>query len=110
MFRGLSENETKASIIGLFLVVVIGILANWFWNVGWEYLRDSSKGLALGTLPVIVVRVILSFIAAALTFLPTYNKIGQTTEQSWVPYFLAFQNGFFWDAAFNAVVKQFQGT
>jgi hypothetical protein len=49
--------------------------------------------------------VVLAFIAAALTFVPIYNKIGQTSEESWVPYFLAFQSGFFWEAALDAVVR-----
>jgi len=43
----------------------------------------------------LAVRVALLLIAAGLTFIPTYNKIGQSTGDSWVPYFLAFQNGFF---------------
>ena len=53
------------------------------------------------------VRVVLSLIIALLTFVPVYNKIGQSTSESWVPYTLAFQNGFFWHAAYNTIAKQF---
>jgi len=89
--------------------VVFGIIVNWFWGIGWTYLADPSKGFAVGPALAVVVRIVLSFIAAALTFVPTYNKINQNTQESWVPYLLAFQNGFFWQAALDAVVKQFQG-
>ena len=103
----LTKLESRQRIIGLFLLVVAGILANWFWNIGWAYLADPSKGLDIGPALAILVRIILSFIAATLTFIPTYNKISQPSEQSWVPYLLAFQNGFFWEAAFDAIAKQF---
>ena len=106
--RGLPEKgKTQQRIFVLFLLVVSGILANWFWGIGWEYLANPEKGLILGPPLTIVVRIILSFFAAALTFVPTYNKINQSTSESWVPYLLAFQNGFFWQAALDAVARQF---
>jgi len=37
----------------------------------------------------------LKCLLAVLIFVPTYNKIGQSSQESWLPYFLAFQNGFF---------------
>ena len=58
-------------------------------------MAKPAAGLAFGSWLEILIRVILSLIAAALTFVPTYNKIGQSSQESWVPYFLAFQNGFF---------------
>ena len=105
MFQKILTEEPGRKIAILFLLVVLGILANWFWSIGWEYLSDPSVGLSFGPAPTILVRVILAFIAAALTFVPIYNKIGQTSEESWVPYFLAFQSGFFWEAALDAVVQ-----
>jgi hypothetical protein len=99
------EAETRPKVVLLFLLVVLGVLAHWFWNLGWEFLRNPDEGITWGPPAVILVRVALSFIAAALTFVPIYNKIGQPTEQSWVAYFLAFQNGFFWEAAMEAIVK-----
>ncbi|TKJ29525.1 hypothetical protein CEE39_09100 [bacterium (candidate division B38) B3_B38] len=91
----------------LLLIVVVGILAKWFWEIGWEYIADPSKGFHFGPVWAIVVRVILGFITATLTFMSMYKKINQNTGESWVPYLLAFQNGFFWQAALDAVTKQF---
>jgi hypothetical protein len=105
MFRKILDEERRPKIVVLFLLVVLGILSSWFWSIGWDYLADPSAGFTFGPTLTILIRVILAFIAAALTFVPTYNKIGQTSEESWVPYFLAFQSGFFWEAALNAVVR-----
>jgi hypothetical protein len=104
MLTRMAAREGGWRIAALFLVVVLGVLASWFWELGWAYLRDPSTGLYLGTTVEIGVRVVLSLIAAALTFVPTYNKIGQASSESWVPFFLAFQNGFFWEAAFDALI------
>jgi len=105
---GSTNTKVQQRIIILFLLVVVGVLANWFWVIGWEYLANPSKGLDLGPALAVVVRIVLSFFAAALTFVPTYNKINQSTSESWVPYLLAFQNGFFWQAALEIVARQFQ--
>lgn len=42
-----------------------------------------------------------------LLFIPVYRQIRETDAEAWVAYFLAFQNGFFWEAALSAVVMQF---
>jgi hypothetical protein len=55
---------------------------------------------------VVFVRVVLSLIGAALTFVPAYTKIAESSTHVLTGYFLAFQCGFFWQAAFDAVVKQ----
>jgi len=102
-----TQKQANLRILLLFGLVVVGILANWFWGIGWQYLADPQKGFPLGSAPVIVIRVALSLIAAALTFVPVYKKINQNTSESWVPYLLAFQNGFFWQAALEAITKQF---
>ncbi len=105
MFRAFVEAEPRPKVVVLFLVVFSGILAHWFWNLGWAFVRDPQAGLDFGPPLVILVRLVLSLIAALLTFVPTYNKVKQPTSESWVPYFLAFQNGFFWEAALEAVMR-----
>jgi hypothetical protein len=90
----------------LFALVVLGILANAFWAAGWDYVRNPSAPLSIGPFRVVFVRVVLSTIAAALTFIPTYAKIAEDTAGAVTGYFLAFQSGFFWQSAFDAVVKQ----
>jgi len=107
--NGAGGASPGAGIAILFVLVVVGILANWFWGVGWDYIAKPTGGIAFGDLLTILVRVVLAFIAAALIFVPTYNKIGQSSSESWVPYTLAFQNGFFWHAAFDAITRQFGG-
>lgn len=106
--EAISKQTAKKNVLLLFVLVVVGILANWFWGIGWEYLADPSKGLNLGPKLVIIVRVILSLLAAALTFIAAYEKINQNTKESWIPYFIAFQTGFFWDALFQSMAATFK--
>ena len=101
MFKEILNSETKPHVVILFGLVVTGILAKWFWGLGWVFLQDPAAGLPLGSWQTLLVRFVLALIAAGLTFVPTYNKIGQNTGESWV---LAFQNGFFWESALDAVL------
>jgi hypothetical protein len=107
MTRLMLVKESPWRTFSLYLLMVAGVLAHWFWVLGWEFLREPHEPLLFGSPLSIAIRVLLAFIAAALTFVPTYNKISQGEGLSWVPYFLAFQNGFFWEAAMDAVVRQF---
>ena len=75
-------------------MLVAGIMASWFWSIGWEYLHDPSVGLLLGSPTEIAVRLALGIIAAALTFVPVYKEIAQAGGEMWVSYLVAFQNGF----------------
>ncbi len=50
---------------------------------------------------------LLAGMTAELTFVPAYEYITQNGAEIWVVYLLAFQNGFFWEAALDAVVKTF---
>ena len=101
--------EKKPHVVLLFLILVAGIMASWFWSIGWEYLHDPSAGLLFGSPTEIVVRLALGIIAAALTFVPVYKEIAQAGGEMWVSYLVAFQNGFFWEAALDAVVRHFAG-
>ena len=101
--------EKKPHVLALFAMLVAGILGNWFWTVGWAYLNDPSAGLRLGEPLEIGVRLALGVIAAALTFVPAYREIVSQGGETWVSYLLAFQNGFFWEAALDAVVRHFVG-
>jgi hypothetical protein len=105
IWRGYLEEHPH--VILLFLMLVLGIIANWFWTLGWEFLRDPEGGFSFGTPLEILVRVVLGIIAAALTFVPVYREITKEIGGSWVAYLLAFQNGFFWEAALDAVVRNF---
>ena len=104
MIKQMLGNESKPKAALLFLLLIAGILAKWFWDIGWTYLRNPEAGLHFGSWTMLAVRLALSIIAAGLTFIPIYNKIGQSTGESWVPYILAFQNGFFWEAALDVMM------
>lgn len=103
----LGISTSKGRVAALYLLMVVGVMAHWFWSAGWGYLGDPAGGLQLGSGLMILVRFLLALIASALTFVPTYNKISKPDGLDWVPYFLAFQNGFFWEAALETVVSQF---
>jgi hypothetical protein len=90
----------------LFGIVALGIFGNWFWIVGWNYVKNPSAPNQIGPWQAVVVRLFLCLIAAALTFVPTYDKLDQNTRQSLVAYLVAFQMGFFWQSAFHAVINQ----
>ena len=99
--------SSKPQIIPLFAMLVVGIMSSWFWGVGWNYLHDPGAGLLIGSWSELGVRLLLGMIAAALTFVPVYKHITQNGAEIWVAYLLAFQNGFFWEAALDAVVSTF---
>ena len=99
--------EKKPHVVLLFLMLVAGIMASWFWSIGWEYLHDPSVGLEFGSPTEITVRLVLGItlaphcvqrsagVAAALTFVPVYKEISQAGGEMWVSNLVAFQNGFF---------------
>ena len=91
----------------LFALVVLGIMAHWFWGIGWQYLGNVAHGFQIGPVQAVIVRVGLSLIAAAPTFATIYQQVNQTSRESWLPYLFAFQNGFFWEAMFATVARQF---
>lgn len=100
-----AEKAAVGRVIGLFVLVILGVLAAWFWDVGSAYLGsdDPNKVPQWGTLTELAVRFGLALIVACLTFPTIYEKIGKSTGDSWIAYFLAFQNGFFWQAVFEGV-------
>ncbi len=103
--------ETKLRVGLLFLLVVLGILASWFWEIAWAYLANPESGLVTGSFLSIIVRVLLAFIIAALTFSNIYmaikEKEGEQSAALFIFYLIAFQNGFFWDALLKTVQSSF---
>ena len=97
--------RVNGRIVFLFAVVVSGILASWLWKIGWAYLKDPSEGLLIGSVLSIIVRFALSIIAAILIFKPTYEKINQSSSESWIPPFVAFQNGFLCQDLLDTIIK-----
>lgn len=85
----------------LFLCVVIGMMSHWFWRTGWRYIANPSVPLAVGTLQEVTVRLILYVCAATTVFVPLYQKLQASQSDAWTVYFVAFQFGFSWHAAFS---------
>ena len=86
----------------LFLIVVLGILASWVWEVLWQYVKDPTKPLSI-SLGVLLARLILAFIAGGVTFSQIYAMINKPSSENWAPYITAFQNGFLWDSIFKTI-------
>jgi len=111
--RGVDAESAKSGaafrVVGLFLLVVLGVVAAWFWDIGSAYLasEDPNKTFQWGTWADFGIRAGLAVVVALLTFPTIYEKVGKTTKDSWIAYFLAFQNGFFWQAVFEGVKNSF---
>ena len=86
-----------------------GISLNWYWTVGWEYLTNLSAGLQFGEAFEIGVWLAMGVIAGALTFVQAYKEIVSQGGETWMPYLVAFNNGFFREAALDAVMRHFVG-
>jgi hypothetical protein len=91
-----ARRAARLRVVLLFLLVVVGVLAAWFWDVGSTYLAstDPNKELEWGTFGAFIVRSGLALIVAGLTFPTIYEKVAKPTKDSWIAFFLAFQNGF----------------
>lgn len=96
------------NVFALFLLTASGILAQWFWVIGWKFVTQPERGLQFGSLKVVLVRIFLSLVATALMFIPIYNQALQQQGAGWMPYLLTFQAGFAWHSAFDTVIKQMQ--
>ena len=103
-----SQRKARRRVIFLFVAVLLGIIAKWLWEVLNEYLADTSKGLVLGS-GTILARMAVSLIIAGVTFNSIYNRVGKGTGDTNLPFFVAFQNGFFWQAIFDAVGQSDSG-
>lgn len=100
-----AENAARTRVVALFALVVVGVLAAWFWDVGSAFIANKApdKELQLGSWAEVGVRAGLAAIVGFITFPTIYEKIGKSTGESWIAYFLAFQNGFFWQSVFEGV-------
>jgi hypothetical protein len=89
----------------LFLLVLVGVAVSFYWGPLWAYQRDSSKALDLGSTNAFLVRIGLSLVISLLTFTSIYSAVQKTTSESWVPFLLAFQNGFAWQSLLQGIIK-----
>ena len=92
----------KGRVVILFVIVIIGIMASWAWEVLWTYVKDPSKPLAV-SLTMVLVRFIIALIAGAVTFRQMYLMIDQASTANGVQYMVAFENGFLYDATLKTV-------
>lgn len=94
-------------VVLLFVVVLAGIFFSWIYPNVAAVARDEADW-DLGGLDVIIARVVISGVFAAVTFIPIYHKINEETKkqsatESWAPWLIAFQTGFFWQALFDGI-------
>ncbi len=102
---GKTDGHPLLRVFALLAVVIIGIIASWFWVVGSEFLANQAKDkeMAWGTWEEFYIRVLLAAIIAIVCFMAIHQKIGQGSTESFVPFFVAFQNGFFWQSLLEGV-------
>jgi len=92
-------------VIGLFMIVVAGILASWVWEILWKWVKYPEQPITV-SIGLVLARVILAFIAGGVTFRQMYLMIDQPSNQNRVQYLAAFENGFLWDSIFKTVTGQ----
>jgi hypothetical protein len=111
--RAPAVNDGTKRVILLFVAVVIGILSNWVLSVSFFFLslptgeQTFSTLLSLfGPLAGFTVRTLASLIIGGVVFFIIHTRINTNTSESKMTYFLAFQNGFFWQAIFSPLLEQ----
>lgn len=95
------DPEVRRRFLAYFCVV-LGMLSRWLWVIGWVYVHDPTIGLQIGPPQAVIVRILLSFIAASMTFVATYDMINKMARDKWKVYFYAFACGFLWMFNFQA--------
>ena len=111
--RAPTVNDGTPRVGLLFVSVVVGILANWVLGVSFYFLSlptDEQTFPTLlslfGPLAGFAVRTLASLIIGGVVFFVIYMRINTNTSESKMTYFLAFQNGFFWQAIFSPLLEQ----
>jgi len=85
----------------LYFSVALGVLAYFIFG---DFLKSSdSTQISFN-----IIKVSLSFIVAAIIFPSVYRSAGLNRRRKHpVQFFLAFQNGFFWQALLTIIAKTF---
>jgi hypothetical protein len=94
------------SFTALYLLVMVGILANWFLTISAPVLKDANEPLDFGSWKTFVIRLTASFIVAALIFTSVYTSLQQPTQESFFPYLAAFQSGYGWQATLETITRK----
>ncbi len=89
-----SEKVARSNLIKIFVCVFLGILASFLYEYLLKLIPNPSAVPFNPTL--FIVELLLSFIVAPLIFVPIYKLLDVNTSETWMIYFVAFQNGFVW--------------
>ncbi len=85
--------------LALYFTVALGVLAQFIFGA---YLENSDQ--ALGTFSLI--RIILALVVGAIVFPSIYRSANFERQKPHpIQFFIAFQNGFFWQALLHALAK-----
>jgi len=92
--KAISEKAAQMNVVKIFICVFLGIVASFVYEYLLKLMPDPS---AEAFNPVLfIVQLLLSLIVAPLIFVSVYKLLDVNTSETWMIYFVAFQNGFFW--------------
>lgn len=101
-----SSRDTPTRRIVAFAFLVTGILANLYLPPVKAHFTDPSTPISIGSFSEVCARIFFSLCIAGVTFLPIYQKLSQQPTMDWTVLAISsFQQGFFWNAAFNGVMQ-----
>ena len=103
-----SARSTARQRVGLlYLVVILGVFAKWAFEVAGAYIDNSSAAPTFPGTGAIIARAVIAVIVSAVIFPSVYTKLDTATGDTRMVYFVAFQNGFFWQSLLDAVTGDF---
>lgn len=106
--RVLSSNDTPLRRVVTFAFLVAGILTNLVLPSVKAHFSDPAAPIFVGSFSEGCARIFFSFCIAGVTFLPIYQKLSHQSTTDWTILAISsFQQGFFWQAAYNGVMQDF---
>jgi len=92
--KRISEKAAQFNLVILFFCVFLGIFFSFLYEFLTKYIADPSKVVFNSS--IFIAQLLLSLIVVPIIFLSIYKLLDVNTSETWMIYFVAFQNGYFW--------------